>query len=308
MKKEGAVSGGVFNFNEKTLKKTIHSHTDYVSCVCILADGRIASCSRDKTIKVFSSQDYKCELTFAPHEHGGVNHILVLDNGNLVSSSYKEIAIWKITDKTYKCLKKKQGHNDDIYQTIQLTNNRLATCSGDWTIKIWENFEPFTCLKTLTGSTDSVNCVLELKNKKFLVSGGKDETIRFWDNTTYECEKEIDDVLCYTPKCLIETDDEKLVVGGRYGLISVISSETMELISTYEFTDVVADIFSLAYIGRGNVLCGDTKGTLCQIEINEFKMVSLKENVHSFVIDGILLLDNKRLITYSYDHTISIWE
>ena len=67
--------------------KCITDHTSSVFSLLLLKDKRIASCSRDRTIRIYDpSNDYHCDQVIERHK-GGIFSICVLDDGSIVSCS-----------------------------------------------------------------------------------------------------------------------------------------------------------------------------------------------------------------------------
>ena len=67
--------------------KTITEHTDFVYPLIHLKDGRLASCSGDRTIRIYvSSKDYYCEQVIGRHSKS-IRSICQLDDGIIVSGS-----------------------------------------------------------------------------------------------------------------------------------------------------------------------------------------------------------------------------
>ena len=89
-----------------------------------------------------------------------------MQNGNLVSSTIKgEIKIWKIKSNSYLCLNTLENENNDrINMVIPFNGNRLASCSDDKTITIWESTFPFSKKQILQKHKKSVDYILELSN------------------------------------------------------------------------------------------------------------------------------------------------
>ena len=126
--------------------KTISEHTDEINSLLLLKDKRVASCSRDKTIRIFDpSNDYHCDQVINRHSKS-ITSICELDDGTIVSCSKDKSII--IGDYTIT-----NAHNDYINKVIPLPNNRIASCSYDETIKIWKSNPPYsdTPIKVLEG-------------------------------------------------------------------------------------------------------------------------------------------------------------
>ena len=67
--------------------KTITEHTDFVYSLLHLKDGRLASCSGDRTIRIYvPSKDYYCEQVIRRHSKS-IRSICQLDDGIIVSGS-----------------------------------------------------------------------------------------------------------------------------------------------------------------------------------------------------------------------------
>ncbi len=85
--------------------------------------------------------------------------------------------IWDTT--TGKELRTLNGHNRSVYSLAVLSNNTLASGSGDYTIKLWDT-NSGKLLKTLNGHKNWVRSLVVLPDKT-LASGSEDKTIKIWD-------------------------------------------------------------------------------------------------------------------------------
>ena len=100
--------------------KTITGHTNRVHSLLRLKDGRVASCSDDKTIKRFEpSNDYHCDQLIKRH-NDSITSICQLDDGTIVSCSYDRTIM--LNNYTIK-----NAHDGWIYKVITLPNNRIAS-------------------------------------------------------------------------------------------------------------------------------------------------------------------------------------
>ena len=126
--------------------KTITGHTHNVYSLLHLKDGRVASCSWDKTIRIYDpSNDYHCDQVIKRHSES-ITSICQLDDGTIVSCSGDRTIM--ISDYTIK-----NAHDDWIAKVITLPNNRIASCSKDNRIKIWKSNPQYsdTPIKVLEG-------------------------------------------------------------------------------------------------------------------------------------------------------------
>jgi WD40 repeat protein len=193
---------------------TLSGHTACVVSLCMLPDGRLASGSGDATIKIWNvgtgpadkaSQAAcvsPCVVTFAGHSDRVVS-LCMLPDGRLASSSDdKTIKLWNVgngRDGKYtsvkavdSCLATLRGHCDRVLSLCMLPDGRLASASGDTTIKIWtvdirpERKDASTggredpCLATLSGHNDYVRSLCTLPDGR-LVSGSSDKSMKVWN-------------------------------------------------------------------------------------------------------------------------------
>ena len=77
----------MINIEDIKCIKTITEHSDKVYSLLLLKDKRIASCSKDNTIRIFNpSNDYHCDQVIKRHSEGNPS-ICELDDGTIVSCS-----------------------------------------------------------------------------------------------------------------------------------------------------------------------------------------------------------------------------
>ena len=93
--------------------KTITGHTDYVLSLLLLKDGKVASSSSDRTIKIYNQfNDYHCAQVIKRHRNG-IDSICQLDDGTIISCTCdKSIMIGEHTIKN--------AHDGCIYKVITL--------------------------------------------------------------------------------------------------------------------------------------------------------------------------------------------
>ena len=295
--------------------KIIQEHRLWILCLCMISDGRFCSCSGDGAIKVFSSENYQCQMTITEHEDP-VTHISALENGGLVSCSHdRTIRVWKIMEAEYQHIKTIRVQSLIIYfKVIGLSGSRIGVCSDDGEIRIFD--ESYECIQILGGDDpdpnpdfdpypDPVHSIIELRNKKYIVSGTEKGKICFWGNESYKCEKVIEGIKYVTQNNLIEIDNERLVVGGFDQLV-IIDLAQQQLIKTIKL-GLGKKIFCIMQSGEGCIHCG-LDGSLVKFNANNYQILSYRKNCHKSNVYGLLKLDDYSFASCSEDHLIKIWK
>ena len=210
------ISPRELTIDKLTCERTINEHSASVNSLLLLNDGtHIASCSFDKSIKIFDcANDYNCDLTIKGHTDK-ISSICQLDEGHIVSCS---------NDKSIKIFIKtiSDAHDDSINKVITLPNNRVASCSDDNTIKIWKSSPPYQNepLAVLKGHNGKVTSMIFIKNRDIIVAGNTNG-LRLWSMSTYQCVSVIDNVICCYTNALYQIDDDRVIVGRKNGLYVV---------------------------------------------------------------------------------------
>ena len=165
-------------------------HSNSINSIIELQDKRIALCSYDKSITVYSinyeekkwTQDIK---QVKAHEYI-IDDICEISMNTLASvSEDKKIKIWKVNKNNLELLSTLTKHTQQVYKVITLSEEQFATCSSDKTIKIWSNVSPFNEVKTLTNDGDVSN-MIKLKTKEIILSTNwSTMSIDFWDLKNY---------------------------------------------------------------------------------------------------------------------------
>lgn len=287
--------------------QSIKEHANKVTSVILLQDGRLASCSTDRTIRIINIQTFQSDIIIKGHLKA-VTYINQLDNGKLISCSCdKSIKIWSISQTTFELEHSiEDAHDDLILKIISLSQNRMATCSADKTIKIWNSNKPYSLSVNLEGHTDWVNSIIQLKGKEILISGsgGDDGSLRIWCLKTYKCKKVLKNILCCYYNSMIELSNNRVAVGGenKIFIINTITFQTEQYIKN----EVIGFVNSIIELRDGNLLGGFEKGNLglYDLNLNEIKM---KETSHTKDISGLIQINKTMFVSCSYDKTVKVW-
>lgn len=142
-----------------------------VVALAVLPDGRIASASLDRTVRLWDEEH-------APKicERGPSGPLAFISDDQLAWGSYNCIRVWDLKANVQSLQLK--GHSGSITALAVLPEGRLASASFDRSIRIWD-------LKTgtqirLDGHYGAVTALASLPSG-YLFSGSLDRTIRIWD-------------------------------------------------------------------------------------------------------------------------------
>lgn len=298
---DNSLYGYKYGFNNL---KILTQHSDIVNTLIVLKDGRLASCSNDKTIKVYNQITYHCDITIKGHKYA-IYYITQLFNTKLVScSADKSIKIWVIFEFSYQCeYTIDNAHDNVIMKVIQLSNNKIASCSYDGTIKAWNSNSPYNHIITLTEKKNSlISSIIQLNGKEILISGSNE--IRIWNLLIYQCETKIKNVSCTSPNSLIEVKNKNIIVGGK-GLFVILNMkyEIVKMIENYG----IGEINSIVKLKDGDFLLGNEYGRLCLCN-ETFDKIVVKNKAHYGIISCLININNNKIYSCSHDGNIKIWE
>jgi WD40 repeat protein len=144
--------------------QTLEGHGDWVWLVAFSHDSaRLASASRDRTVKIWDAHSGACLQTLEGHS-GEVRSVAFShDSARLASaSSDKTVKIWDAHSGA--CLQTLKGHSDAV-RSVAFSHDsaRLASASSDRTVKIWDTHRTVkiwdthsgACLQSLEGHSGS---------------------------------------------------------------------------------------------------------------------------------------------------------
>ena len=226
------------NCEDNKVIRILTDPKDAVRNILLLSDGRLASSSQNKIIKIWNLTNGSCEQTLIGHSNW-VYCLLELPNLMLLSGSFdSSIGVWDISQKDKKELRfYHQIKNDKqsyAYCMTLINVNELAVSSyKDINICSFDNItnKSFNVIKTLIGHNNWVNDIKLLNNSKdLLISCSDDRDCRLWNISQGNCLR----VFQGHSRCIasIQILSEKIFVSASVEIIfwNIDSSEAIHSI------------------------------------------------------------------------------
>ena len=284
-------------------------HTNKVLCLILLNDGRIASCSYDKSIIIYNKNTYKPDLIIKEHSDE-IYSLTQLTSGIIASCSKdKTIKLFNINGNNYNVLQTLSNHTNLVYKIIELKNKQLASCSADSSIIVYfkENNKYKIDYKIPTNG--SCSSVVQTKNNEICYSEKTNNGICFFDIMERKKIKTIENISKGNSQweAMLMITEDLLFVGGE-NKISIINVNQHNLIRVIDAPGS-SWISAVCLLNENTLLTGDYSEIIKQwkIEGDNLILISKKEKTHSHDISSLLYLGYGKFASASDDKTIRIW-
>lgn len=179
------------------------------------------------------------------------------DKTILSAGSDLKIGVWDLTN--LKLLKMiMSGHTDIILKVVETKDEKLVTCSGDKTIRLFDKQDQF--ITEMKGHSDMVLAICVL-NDNTLVSGSQDKKLLFWNLDLYQNipEYTINDVTCWTDREMgYLPEKELLIVGGKDEIkfVDVIKHQVIKTLDSTLLGGIKTQIECVMFLKNGNFIFG----------------------------------------------------
>jgi len=303
------------NFDIK-LKEPIHilnNHTNKISSLTILKDGRLVSSSFDKSIIIYNKETYQPDLTIKEHNNS-IIYVTTLNSGILASCSFdKTIKLFNIKDNKYEILQTLNHHEDSVNKIIELKNKSLVSCSKDKSLIFYNKDNNNKYIQdyrmTINGSCYTV---IQIKDNEICYSEYIKENINdiyFYDLN----QKKIKSKIKYVKTNgkifmgLIMISKELLFIPG-INKILIININEYNIIRTIDAPNS-GKIIGACILNRKILFTGDENKKIKQwkIEGDNLILISQKENAHNKEILSLINVGDGHIASGSEDALIKIW-
>ena len=287
-------------YNNYHIMTTLKYHTFSVNSLLILSDGRIASASYDKTIKIYNKYTYILEINIVEN-NDNILYLIQSKDNILISCSFQIINFFQINKSNYFLKQSINAHNKWVYKIIQLTNYQLVSCSDDGFIKFWEkNVELYININNYNLNEYIYN-ILEINNNIIFTTtylnifSLKSNTISY-NFKNIQCSEWNNNL------CLI--NQNILIIGGIKKLY-IFNLNNFILLNEFDYNN---DILSIIKINNNVFLIGDSDGNISKFEYEDYDIILINNinKAHNNYINSIVKYKNF-IITCSYDESIKFW-
>jgi len=289
----------------------ISGHTDSISQLIFLKDGRLCSSSWDNTIKIWNKTNInKCDITITCIDDA-ILCILQLSSDDTLLCGNVDDKIYQFDINNYTSpINIYEGHSDAVYSLVQLNeennnnNNNFASCSEDTLILIWENGNTKREKKKLIGHSSKINQIILLKDKR-LASCSNDCSIKIWKIEKDKCDINLDsDSCCMSIK---ELKNNFLAAGYMSKDVKIwdLNNKSIKC-QLKNHTNYVSLIYQ---IENGPLLTSSYEGVvkIWEFEGNEEKLKKTLR-LHSGNMTSVLKMSNKKYVSAGFDNLIKVWE
>jgi len=197
--------------------------------------------------------------------------------------------------------------------------NNIASASGDYSIKIWQSVEPYSCIATLLGHSDWISSLALLPNSSNIVSCSyrKDSSIKIWQSgAPFKCIATINaaafmnDLLSLT----ILPQSSSIISGSAYPENSIkiwqikpIALKITQLPSLNRNSAITA-LSSFNYIYLISTSSDQIISIWNNIYSNVAQLISSFPSKHSQKITHLVNINNEYFATGSKDKSIVVWK
>lgn len=300
-----------FNISSKQLILKRKSHTNAVTCLCLLEDGRLVTGSKDDNIIIYNKMTYEPDLIIKDHKDT-INCLLKLSSNELVScSSDKTIKIFKIQNNTYEVTQTLNEHKEKINKVIELKNKSLVSCSNDSSFIIYHKTTDEKYEKEFQIPANGwCQNVVQTKENEICFCEFQDDfyDVHFYDLNERKIKASIGEMNITGAEPFNMITENLLIIGG-YNEIYIIDVNRHQLIRAIDVPDAGL-IFGFCEIKEGMFLTGGEDSTIRQwkIEGENINLFSKKEEADESVISGLIQLGDGKIASLSGDESIKIWK
>ena len=167
-------SSNIFDLKDKSNKYLFYTRT-HISCVAILPNNKVLLAIA-RNILLFDLET-KQQESFLEIKAWTLK---TLKNGDVAAGLGNGLLyILKVTDEISIKTEFARGHNSTINTIIELSNEKLVTCSDENDLILWDRTDPES-IYFIKGHNNTIRCLCYIEGNKF-ASIDKDNILKIWE-------------------------------------------------------------------------------------------------------------------------------
>lgn len=232
---------------------------------------------------------------------GPITSVAPCGDGQLVTAAYDgAVALYDLGRSSVELL----GYHRHLVNKVisDVAHGRAATCSSDYTVRIWSIAQK-RCVRELRGHSDDVEDFVFVDGRTG-ISASRDRRILIWDLDTGAIRRVIDDhdrdvlSLAFHEGRLFSSGDDKT--------LRVWSIETGRCLHQWGPFEHETDTCAINSV-RGHVVLGCDDGVVRVFEIETGALVKGLP-AHTSGIKKVAVAPNGDFLTAAYDQKIAVWD
>lgn len=199
-----------------------------------------------------------------------------------------------------------EGHTDIVYNTMQLADGRVCSCSNDKSIRVWD-LSTGKAELTLLGHARSVSCVAQLRDGR-LCSSSFDRTVRVWDLSDGLCVLALtvtDTVALRPPSSIVELRDGRLAIGYYKAGISIWNLHSGECDARLAYEGMIA--VSVVVVDATRI-CSSAEDGVITVWNTDTGAVEQSLRGDCGIVFSLALMHDGRLCSSAGDGGLRIWD
>ena len=294
----------------------MEGHTDCVVGAQVLSSGRILSWSKDCTIRLWKNA-FGASLDSHYETTGDVEGAQILQSGRVLTTHGDHILrIWDRDSGA--CVAVLDGHTDRVCGAQVLADSRILSWSWDDTLRLWDSVSGVP-ISVLEGHIGEIGGAQELSDRRILLWGGRpstrNHTIRLWDGRNGSLLAVLEGH-AESINGVSVLSDGRILSWSHDGTLRLWDGNGISVAVLKGHTNTVA---GAQVTSDGRILSwgGDDSPTEWEPYLSDLTIrlwdgrngsaLAVLEG-HSKLINGASVLSDGRILSWSDDRTLRLWD